>query len=583
MTGAGLAQVGLLPLVPLLPLVLLTVLWFRRCTATALRLVPWAPLPGLLLVLLPPSEAVFELPWMLLGGSLGLDPAGRLFLFLFSLLWMAAGLYARGYLREDPRQRRFFAFFLLAMCGNLGMPIARDMLDFYLFFAMMSFSAYGLVVHDSSEFALRAGRIYLYLVLVSEVVLFVALVLAAQAGQSLALADAAVAIALAPERNLIMALLLVGFGIKMGVVPLHVWLPLAHPAAPIPASAVLSGAMIKAGLLGLLRFLPLGEVALPGWSLVFILLGLAMAFFGVLAGLAQHQAKAVLAYSSISQMGFPLLGLGLALAAPQSWPLLAPVILLYALHHGLAKGALFLGVGMAGELTVSTRRRYLVLGGLLLPALALAGAPLTSGALAKGALKPLVSMAPGGWAELLPWLLSLGAIGTTLLMARFLAVLWPRSAARQAPRPLMWSGWGLLILGVLLCRDGRLPDFIGVTATPGGFSYGLWDALWPVAVGALVAAAAWLRLPRRGGEAAALLPPGELLLVLRKFMQPLTQLARRLHVDVLPRRLKWRAPPGVRWHNLALLLSLHEAEQALRRLPTAGLVFLIVLLLLLTL
>ncbi|WP_429886530.1 proton-conducting transporter membrane subunit [Geoalkalibacter halelectricus] len=582
MNAAVAFQTLLLPLVPLVPLLILGALLFRRLSALALRLAPWAPLPGLIASLMPESGAVLELPWMLLGGSLGLDATGRVFLFLFSLLWLAAGSYASAYLRDDPRRRRFFAFFLLALCGNLGLPIARDMLDFYLFFALMSFSAYGLVVHDSSDFALRAGRIYLYLVLVGEVMLFVALALTARAAGSLAMAEAAAALAEAPDRGLILALLLIGFGIKMGVVPLHVWLPLAHPAAPIPASAVLSGAMIKAGLLGLLRFLPLGETALPGWSLILITLGLTMAFYGVVAGLAQQQAKAVLAYSSISQMGFPLLGLGLALADPESWQVLAPVVILYALHHGLAKGTLFLGVGMAGELAGTAARRYLVLAGLLLPALALAGAPLTSGALAKGALKPLVYLAPGGWGEALPWLLSLGAVGTTLLMARFLALLWPHAAARQFPRPAMWGSWGLLILAVLLSRGGGLPDLLGLSGPP-GFAYGLWDALWPVAVGGLAAAAAWLRLPHRGREAAPLLPPGDLLVLLHKLMDPLARLAHRLHIDLLPRKLSWRPPPRFHWHNLAVLLALHEAEQSLRRLPVAGALFLIVLILLLVL
>ena len=570
----------LLPLTPLLPLVLFAGLWWRRGSAVAMRLAPWGALPALLLALLPQNGTAFHAPWLLLGGNLGLDETGRTFLLLIALLWLAAGFYARGYLVQDDKQRRFMAFFLLTMSGNLGLPIALGLLDFYAFFALMSFAAYGLVVHDGSSFALRAGRIYLYLVILGEVLLFVALVLTARAAESLLLVDAAAAIALAPDRNLILVLLVAGFGIKVGMVPLHVWLPLAHPAAPVPASAVLSGAMIKAGLLGLMRLLPLGLIALPGWAQSLIVLGLIMVFFGVLVGLTQTEAKTVLAYSSISQMGFPILGLGLGLAEPAFWPYLAPAVAFYALHHGLAKGALFLGVGMAPELASGGGRRLLILAGLALPALALAGAPLTSGALAKAALKPFVYGAPGFWPALLPLLLSLAALGTTLLLARFLFVLWPRGVNPHPPNCLMWVGWSLTVLALVLCSVDLLP--LENRSTGHDVSTGLWELLWPVSVGILLAALVWRR-SRPAGGTQPLVPPGDLLVALKKFLPPMTGLAMRLGSGVPRKSLRLQPPPGFWWHNLAVRRSLPEMEQAMRRMPVAGVLFLLILLLLLIL
>lgn len=581
MTALDYLYIVLLPLAPLGPLLLFAALWSRRTGSWALRLAPWAPLPALLLSLLPAAPVQFHLSWFLLGGSFGVDETGRVFLFLFALLWLAAGVYARGYLHKDTHQRRFWAFFLLAASGNLGLPLALGLLDFYLFFALMSFSAYGLVVHEGSAFALRAGRVYLYLVLLGEVLLFVALVLVVRSGGSLLLVEAAAATAYAAERDLILVLLVAGFGIKAGMVPLHVWLPLAHPAAPVPASAVLSGAMIKAGLLGLMRMLPMGEIALLGWSQALISAGLLMAFFGVVMGLMQTQAKIVLAYSSISQMGFPLMGIGLALAEPTLWPWLGAAVALYALHHGLAKGALFLGVGMAPELTARGARRWLVLGGLLLPALALAGAPLTSGALAKGALKPFVIAAPGVLAGVLPLLLSLAAIGTTLLMARFLVVLWPQESSAHEIDARMWCGWGLLIAGLLVCSAGILP-FVGdgepAAMSPGKF----WAAFWPVGVGVLLAVLIWRR-PGRARRTAPLVPPGDLLVPLERALAPLAEFFARLQPLLRQRGPRLRPPPGHWWHNLAVLLSLREAEQAMRRLSVAGVLFLLILLLLLIL
>jgi formate hydrogenlyase subunit 3/multisubunit Na+/H+ antiporter MnhD subunit len=197
-----------------------------------------------------------ELSWLLFGTILGLDETGRVFLLLTAILWLAAGVYARGYLAADRQQRRFWFVFLLTMSGNLGLPLAFDMISFYCFFALMSFAAYGLVIHERTAFARRAGAIYLGLVMVGEILLFAALLLLAPDATSLLLADAASALVTTERQSLILALLITAFGIKIGMLPLHIWLPLAHPAAPLPASAVLSGAMIKAGALGLLRLLP---------------------------------------------------------------------------------------------------------------------------------------------------------------------------------------------------------------------------------------------------------------------------------------------------------------------------------------
>jgi hydrogenase-4 component B len=123
---------------------------------------------------------------------------------------------------------------------------------------------------------------------------------------------------------LAVGLLAAGFAVKAGIMPLHVWLPLAHPAAPVAASAVLSGALIKAGLIGWLRLLPLGGAAWPGWGTVFVVVGLTTAIAGALIGVAQTRPKVVLAYSSVSQMGIiaTLVGVGLlapAAAPPRSW------------------------------------------------------------------------------------------------------------------------------------------------------------------------------------------------------------------------------------------------------------------------
>ncbi len=188
--------------------------------------------------------------------------------------------------------------------------------------------------------------------------------------------------------------------------------------------------MIKAGLLGWLRFLPLGEVSLPEWGALCAAAGLAAAAYGAVVGLTQDEPKTLLAYSSVSQMGLMLTGIGIGLSAAEAWPAALSAVLLSALHHGLAKGALFLGVGVSpGDSIV---RRWIHAGGLVVPAIALAGAPFTSGAVAKVALKNALADSTVGWPGGMERLLGFLALGTALLMGRFIFLIWTRGKTGAA-------------------------------------------------------------------------------------------------------------------------------------------------------
>lgn len=467
-------------LVVVWPLLLAGVMAFSARHSVILRLASLAALPAFILAVFASPNILIHLPWLLLGTELGLvDDTGRVFLLFTALLWWLSGMYARTYLSNQPGHSRFFVYFLLSMAGNLGLILAQDLASFYLFFTLMSFASYGLVVHEQSNKALRAGRIYMVLVVVGEIALFAAIILATIATDSTEFSTVRQGVAQAESRDLIMVLAFTGFGIKAGLLGLHVWLPLAHPVAPTPASAVLSGAMIKAGLLGWLRLLPLGEVALFQWGNTFMILGLAAAFYGVLVGLTQRDPKTLLAYSSISQMGILTMAAGLGLTAPKAYPAILAAITLYALHHGLNKGALFLGVGVIGACS-GAKRRWVWLG-LWLPALALAGAPLTSGMAAKFLLKAQIVNAPEPWVVVLQTLLPWSAVATTLLLGRFLFLLYqPKAETSNAPCRYIWS-WVLLVTAAMVFPWWSMPE------TPA-----LWtlaaviSSLWPVLLGALL-------------------------------------------------------------------------------------------------
>lgn len=455
----------LLALAPLLPLLIMPGLFIPRLRGFFLALAPWTPLPALVLAVFG-AGTILELPWLLLGVELELDGIGQVFLLFTALLWLLAGLYARGYFTGSDERRRFFLFYLIAMAGNLGLILAQDLFSFLSFYALMSLASYGLVIHRGDKAVRQAGLVYLVLVLVGEMLLFAGLLLyAGDHGSGPAL----------------LLLLFFGFGIKAGALPLHVWLPLAHPAAPTPASAVLSGAMIKAGLLGWIRFLPLGEVALPAWGEGVMVLGVIAALGAALVGLTQRNPKVLLAYSSISQMGLMTVIVGLGLAVPAAWPAALPLIGFYALHHGLAKGTLFLGIGIA-ERAHDGRSRMGVLLGMTVAALVMTGLPLTSGALAKAELKDLLTT----WqvdasAGLVGWI-AVSTAATTALMLRFLWIVSRVDKAQANAGVMLWLPWGLLLLCSLMATElGR--QWMNFTL-PVTMSWSYW---WPLFGGFFVA------------------------------------------------------------------------------------------------
>ncbi|WP_031388284.1 complex I subunit 5 family protein [Desulfonatronum thiodismutans] len=495
-----------------------------------------APLPALGLALFGEGAASGFFPALFLETTLHFGPYGRVFLLLAAVLWTAAGLFAWSAAQSGSGGRdrfRFAFFFLVTLSGNLGVCVAQDLASFYVFFAMMSFAAYGMIVHDQTPKAFHAGKIYLIMTVVGEVLLAAAFFYAGIIADSLLFADAAQALAGAEtgwnRSALVFSLALAGFGIKAGVIGLHFWLPLAHPAAPTAASAVLSGVMIKVGLLGWLQLFPL-TVGLTLWGMGMAWLGLVGAVYAAAAGFARHDPKTILAYSSVSQMGLMTMGVGFVLAAqsqgggmfPESGVLPAG-ILLFVLVHGLAKGALFLGVGVAKATQWGTARARWLLAGLAAAGLVLAGAPFTGGALVKQTLKSGAEQLSPVWSGFFSAVLPLTAVGTTLLMAMFLWRIWRSMAAEDARHEVhskadkdsgspkarwgmvfAWGGLLALVLGVVPIASLMFPELYNELNELAGKGWeGVWDGLWPISLG-LVAAGLFLRLSQGDGESKGL-------------------------------------------------------------------------------
>jgi len=402
-------------------------------------LLPLAALPALLAAMLVPVGTTVELAWLLLGLSLQLDALGETFLIFSAAMWLIAGLYASLTMAADQRLGRFVMFFLLACAGNLLLIVAADMVTFYVGFALMGLAAAGLIAHRRSQHVRRAARIYLGWTLVGEMALFSAVLLLAQGMKSLHFSE----LTAATIPDMAIALLLFGFGIKLALPGLHFWLPLAYPAAPAAAAAVLSGPMISAGVLGWMRFLPPGNPTLTAWAEPLVVIGAVGIALGVLAGLAQRDPRAVLGYSSIAKMGLITAAFGAAMAKPDAAPGILAALVAFTMHHLMVKGSLFLGLGEWQR--IGAQPWLIAVLGIL--CLAMIGVPFSSGAGAKRLMVDAIVVSGLDFTLLLGF----SAVGTVLLMARFIELTLQHRAPAQTDFDRASLAWLVLAaLAILL-------------------------------------------------------------------------------------------------------------------------------------
>jgi len=299
------------------------------------------------------SQAVLQ---PLGGVSLRVDPLGAFFVAIVALTGAPASLYALGYLRELDgrlRGRAVHALFNVFLAGMCLVPLADNAATFLFAWEVMALSSYLLVVSDpEQEGAAAAGLWYAVMTHAGFLALLAAFVMLAQNGPLEFPAMRAAAGTLTPAAQSTSVLLtLAAFGSKAGLVPLHVWLPRAHPAAPSHVSALMSGAMVKLGVYGTIRVLfDLMPPLSPWWGGAVLALGVVTALTGVLYSVAETHIKRVLAYSTVENIGLIFVGLGFALLmrAYDSGVLAAMglvVALLHTLNHAVFKSLLFLAAG----------------------------------------------------------------------------------------------------------------------------------------------------------------------------------------------------------------------------------------------
>jgi hydrogenase-4 component B len=317
-----------------------------------------------------PADLVLPigLPWI--GAHFRIDVLAAFFLAVVNVGGAAASLYALGYGRHEDEPHRVLPFFPAFLAGMNLVVLANDAFSYLLSWEFMSLASWALVIaHHRAPENRRAGFVYLIMAGIGTLALLLALGLLAGPDGNYTFEAIRAGTRTPVTAAIALVLVLIGAGSKAGLVPLHAWLPLAHPAAPSHVSALMSGVMTKVAVYGFIRIVFDLAGNLPWWSGALVLaVGGFSAVIGVLQALMQDDTKRLLAWSTIENIGIVFIGLGLALAfranAMEAAAALAmTAALLHALNHSLFKSLLFFG---AGAVLVATGERNMDrLGGLI--------------------------------------------------------------------------------------------------------------------------------------------------------------------------------------------------------------------------
>ena len=279
---------------------------------------------------------------------LKLDNMGKLFLAVMTLIWMLAGIFSFTYMKHEGKESRYFGFYLITLGAMAGLGCAGNLVTMYGFFEFLTLASFPLVIHNQSREAIMAGLKYLlYSLFGAYMALFGVFFLCRYTDTVTFTPGGTLNMSLANgnESVLLVAsgLMIVGFSVKAGLFPLHAWLPTAHPVAPAPASALLSGVIVKAGVLAVIRviFYEFGTDFIRGtWvQYLFMTLSLITVFMGSMLAFREKVLKKRLAYSTVSQLSYILFGIALLN------PTALTGSLLHVVGHALIKCALFICAG----------------------------------------------------------------------------------------------------------------------------------------------------------------------------------------------------------------------------------------------
>ena len=337
-----------------------------------------------------------------MGLHFTLDGFRALYGTIAAFMWMMSTLFSKEYFSHYRNRNRYYLFLLLTLGATIGVFLSADFYTTFIFFEIMSFTSYVWVAHDEKKESLRAAGTYLAVAVIGGLVMLMGIFLLYSVTDTLMFRDLIGLYArydtLPNTPGAIKMLwaagicMLFGFGAKAGAFPLHIWLPKAHPVAPAPASALLSGILTKAGMFGILilsSYLFLGNTA---WGSMILVIGVLTMVVGAVLALFSVDLKRTLACSSVSQIGFILVGVGMAGLLGEENALAVRGSLLHMVNHSLIKLALFMAAGVVfmnvhklnlNDIKGFGRKKPLLNYIFLMGALGIGGIPLWNGYISK--------------------------------------------------------------------------------------------------------------------------------------------------------------------------------------------------------
>ena len=297
-----------------------------------------------------------EIGYILFKGlSFTTDGFRVIYAIVTAVMWMGTTVFALEYFKEERENlNRYWLFVLVTLGATEGVMLSGDLMTTFVFFEILSFTSFTWVIHEETREAIRAGYTYLFIAVIGGLVLFMGLLMLYHQTGTLRFDELYAAAQEAPNRTELFAAgfcILFGFGCKAGMFPVHIWLPKAHPVAPSPASALLSGILTKVGIYGILMTTMNVFCEEKLYGIVVLLLGVVTMFLGALLALFSVNLKRTLACSSMSQVGFILTGTGMynllmAEGSEEGAFVALSGTMLHMVNHSLIKLALFMAAGV---------------------------------------------------------------------------------------------------------------------------------------------------------------------------------------------------------------------------------------------
>ena len=330
-----------------------------------------------------------------LGLAFSYDGFRMVYCAVIAFMWFMTLLFSKEYFAGLHRVARYYFFNLLTLGATMGVFLASDLSTAFIFFEIMSFTSFTWVIQEETDGAVRAANTYMAVAVIGGMVALMGMFLLYTRLGTLKLDELTSAAAQCPDRKTLFiagVCILLGFGAKAGMFPLHIWLPKAHPVAPAPSSALLSGILTKSGIWGILAISCNIFMGNRNWALLLALIAAVTMFLGALLALFSVNLKRTLACSSMSQIGFILTGVAMLCLIGEENVLAGRGVLLHMLNHSLIKLDLFMCAGAVfmktetlelSELRGYGRKKPLLMLSFLMGALGIGGIPLWNGYISK--------------------------------------------------------------------------------------------------------------------------------------------------------------------------------------------------------